>query len=59
MKRYYIQPAIQVTNIHSLSVLMVSGGFGIQGKVGNIPPNTPLYWATIGAGPGADACTGV
>ena len=60
MRKNYIQPAMQVTTIESLAILMASGdGFAIHGKVGNIPTNTPLYWATVGAGPGADACSGV
>ena len=58
MKRNYIQPAMQVTNAAPMGVLM-SSGVKIAGKVGSIPTNTPLYWATVGAGPGADACSGV
>ena len=58
MKRNYIVPATQVTNAAPMGVLM-SSGVQTHGTVGNIPSNTPLYWATVGAGPGADACSGV
>lgn len=60
MKRNYIQPATQVTQATPMGILMASGrGYAIHGSVGSIAPNTPLYWATSGAGPGADACSGV
>jgi len=60
MKRNYIQPAMQVTQMRALSVLMGSGeGIKFHGKVGSIKSNTPLFWATANAGPGADACSGV
>lgn len=49
---------MQVTNAAPMGMLMASGA-KLQGSVGSIPTNTPLYWATIGAGPGADACSGV
>lgn len=58
MKKNYISPAMQVTKAAAMSVLMASG-VTIKGNVGNIPTNTPLYWATVGAGPGASACSGV
>lgn len=59
MKRNYIQPVTQVIQTTPMNILMASGGFNIHGSVGSIPANTPLYWATVGAGPGADACSGV
>lgn len=59
MKRNYIQPLSQVMNATPMTTLMGSGGPKLAGKVGSIPTNTPLYWATVGAGPGADACSGV
>lgn len=59
MKRNYTQPATQVTPVQPMNILMASGGLTIHGRVGSIAPNTPLYWATTGAGPGADACSGV
>ena len=59
MKRNYISPAMQVTKAAPMGVLMASGSVKTHGTVGNIPANTPLYWATIGAGPGATACSGV
>ena len=58
MKRNYIVPAMQVTNAAPMGVLM-SSGVKTHGTVGNIPSNTPLYWATVGAGSGATACSGV
>ena len=59
MKRNYISPAMQVSNAAPMGVLMASGTVKTHGTVGNIPHNTPLYWATVGAGPGAEACSGV
>ena len=59
MKRNYISPAMQVTNAAPMGMLMASGDAKLHGTVGSIPNNTPLYWATIGAGPGASACSGV
>lgn len=59
MKRNYIQPETQVTKAHLTGVLMASGGVRVAGRVGSIKTNTPLYWATAGAGPDADACSGV
>ena len=59
MKKHYIQPATQVMKAQPTSILMASGSVKTHGTVGNIPNNTPLYWATIGAGPGATACSGV
>jgi len=59
MKQNYIQPATQVEKARIMSVLMASGGRAVLGKVGNIPDNTPLKWATVGAGAGAEACSGV
>jgi hypothetical protein len=48
MKRNYIQPAMQVTNIHSLSVLMASGGpFNI-----NTNTSTPMDFINGGANAG-------
>ena len=59
MKRNYIQPAVQVIEANPMGVLMASGAVKTHGTVGSIPNNTPLYWATVGAGPGASACSGV
>ena len=50
---------MQVTNAAPMGMLMASGDAKLHGTVGSIPNNTPLYWATIGAGPGASACSGV
>lgn len=48
MKTNYIQPAVQVTNIHSLSVLMASGGpFNI-----NTNTSTPMDFINGGANAG-------
>jgi len=58
MKKHYIQPAMQEMQAQTMNVLM-SSGVTMRGNVGSIPSNTPLYWATIGAGPGATACSGV
>lgn len=59
MKRDYISPAMQEIKAAPMGILMSSGGVKTHGTVGSIPTNTPLYWATIGAGPGATACSGV
>lgn len=47
MKRNYIQPATQVTNITPLSILMASGSFNITSS-----SHTPLDFYTGGANAG-------